>query len=207
MTFQEFNFKDNLNQAINEMGFAEPSAVQADIIPHILSGKDVFAQIHLGTGKTAAFGLPVIQQMTGDKGIEAVVIAPNINLAMQISDELFHFTEPCGLVITTVYGGTAYEEQVQRINQANIIVATPGRLQDLLQSKKIAINPSFIILDDTDEMIEMELSEQITNILEFFPAERQTIVFSSTMPEEVQTFAEGILKDPVCVDCSKRENI
>ncbi|CAA6799116.1 MAG: DEAD-box ATP-dependent RNA helicase CshA (EC [uncultured Sulfurovum sp.] len=207
MTFKEFNFKDTLNQAIDDIGFKEPSPVQADVIPHILAGKDLIAQVHIGTGKTAAFGLPVIQQMVGGKGIEALILAPTIELAVQVSDELFHFGEPAGLTTTTVYGGTPYDEQVERINQANIIVATPGRLQDLLQSKQITINPAFVILDDADQMLEMGLEEQIKNIFKFLPAERQTLIFSATMPEEVKTLGEEVLNNPVSVDCSQRENI
>ena len=141
MTFKEFNFKDTLNQAIEAAGFKEPSPVQADAIPLILEGHDLIGQAQTGTGKTAAFGLPVIQQMSGNKGVEALVIVPTRELAMQVSDELFRFGKTAGLKTATVYGGTEYNRQIERINQANIIVATPGRLQDLLKSKRIKINP------------------------------------------------------------------
>ncbi|CAA6826523.1 MAG: DEAD-box ATP-dependent RNA helicase CshA [uncultured Sulfurovum sp.] len=207
MTFKEFNFKDTLNQAIDDIGFKEPSPVQADVIPHILTGNDLIAQVHIGTGKTAAFGLPVIQQMVGGKGIETLILAPSIALALQVSDELFHFAEASGLTITTVYGGTPYEEQVERINQANIMVATPGRLQDLLQSKEISINPVFVILDDTDKILDMGLEEQVKNVFKFLPSERQTLIFSATMPKEVQNLAKDILNNPISIDCSERENI
>lgn len=135
MTFQDFNFKDTLNQAIADAGFTEPSPVQSDAIPLILEGHDLIGQAQTGTGKTAAFGLPIIQKMTGKKGVEALVIVPTRELAMQVSDELFRFGKTAGLKTATVYGGTAYNRQIDRIEQANIIVATPGRLQDLLKSK------------------------------------------------------------------------
>jgi len=157
MTFQDFNFKDTLNQAITDAGFKEPSPVQADAIPLILEGHDLIGQAQTGTGKTAAFGLPIIQKMVGNKGVEALVIVPTRELAMQVSDELFRFGKTAGLKTATVYGGTAYNKQIDRINQANIIVATPGRLQDLLKSKRIKINPSFVVLDEADEMLDMGL--------------------------------------------------
>ncbi|HHD81230.1 MAG TPA: DEAD/DEAH box helicase, partial [Campylobacterales bacterium] len=134
MTFKEFNFKDTLNQAINDAGFTEPSPVQKDSIPIILEGLDMIGQAQTGTGKTAAFGLPIIQMMDGKSKVEALVIVPTRELAMQVSDELFRFGKTAGLKTATVYGGTSYNRQIDRIEQANIIVATPGRLQDLLKS-------------------------------------------------------------------------
>jgi ATP-dependent RNA helicase DeaD len=205
MTFEDFNFKDTLNQAINEAGFKEPSPVQADAIPLILEGHDLIGQAQTGTGKTAAFGLPVIQQMVGNKGVEALVIVPTRELAMQVSDELFRFGKTAGLKTATVYGGTPYNKQIERINQANIIVATPGRLQDLLKSKKIQINPSFVILDEADEMLDMGFLDEIKNIFTFLPEERQTLMFSATMPRQIKVLAEKILKTPKSVTITKSE--
>jgi len=186
MTFKEFNFKDTLNQAIDDAGFKEPSPVQADAIPLILEGHDLIGQAQTGTGKTAAFGLPVIQQMVGNKGVEALVIVPTRELAMQVSDELFRFGKTAGLKTATVYGGTPYNKQIERINQANIIVATPGRLQDLLKSKRITLNPSFVILDEADEMLDMGFLDEIKNIFTFLPEKRQTLMFSATMPKQIK---------------------
>jgi len=205
MTFEDFNFKDTLNQAIKDAGFTEPSPVQADAIPLILEGHDLIGQAQTGTGKTAAFGLPVIQQMVGNKGVEALVIVPTRELAMQVSDELFRFGKTAGLKTATVYGGTPYNKQIDRINQANIIVATPGRLQDLLKSKRIQINPSFVILDEADEMLDMGFLEEIKNIFTFLPAERQTLMFSATMPKQIKILAEKILKSPKSVTITKSE--
>jgi len=205
MTFEDFNFKETLNQAINDAGFKEPSPVQADAIPLILEGHDLIGQAQTGTGKTAAFGLPVIQQMSGNKGVEALVIVPTRELAMQVSDELFRFGKTAGLKTATVYGGTPYNKQIERINQANIIVATPGRLQDLLKSKRIQINPSFVILDEADEMLDMGFLEEIKNIFTFLPEERQTLMFSATMPKQIKILAEKILKSPKSVTITKSE--
>jgi len=205
MTFQDFNFKDTLNQAIDAAGFKEPSPVQADAIPLILEGHDLIGQAQTGTGKTAAFGLPVIQQMTGNKGVEALVIVPTRELAMQVSDELFRFGKTAGLKTATVYGGTAYNRQIDRIEQANIIVATPGRLQDLLKSKRIQINPSFVVLDEADEMLDMGFLDEIKNIFTFLPEKRQTLMFSATMPKQIKILAEQILNSPKSVTITKKE--
>ncbi len=205
MTFNEFNFKDTLNQAIADAGFTEPSPVQAKAIPIILEGHDIIAQAQTGTGKTAAFGLPVIQQMSGDKGVEALVIVPTRELAMQVSDELFRFGKTAGLKTATVYGGTAYNRQIERINQANIIVATPGRLQDLLKSKRITLNPQFVILDEADEMLDMGFLDEIKNIFTYLPKERQTLMFSATMPKQIKILAEQILNEPKSVTITKSE--
>ncbi len=205
MTFKEFNFKDTLNQAIEDAGFKEPSPVQANAIPLILEGHDLIGQAQTGTGKTAAFGLPIIQQMSGDKGVEALVIVPTRELAMQVSDELFRFGKTAGLKTATVYGGTAYNKQIDRINQANIIVATPGRLQDLLKSKKIKLNPAFVILDEADEMLDMGFLDEIKNIFTYLPKERQTLMFSATMPKQIKILAEQILNNPKSVTITKSE--
>jgi len=205
MTFKEFNFKNTLNQAINSAGFKEPSPVQKDSIPIILEGLDMIGQAQTGTGKTAAFGLPIIQMMDGNSKVEALVIVPTRELAMQVSDELFRFGKTAGLKTATVYGGTAYNKQIERINQANIIVATPGRLQDLLKSKKIKINPKFVVLDEADEMLDMGFLDEIKNIFTFLPEDRQTLMFSATMPKQIKLLAEKILKSPKSVTITKSE--
>jgi ATP-dependent RNA helicase DeaD len=205
MTFEDFNFKATLNQAIQEAGFKEPSPVQANAIPIILEGHDIIAQAQTGTGKTAAFGLPVIEQMSGDRGVETLVIVPTRELAMQVSDELYRFGKISGIKTATVYGGTAYNKQIDRINQANIIIATPGRLQDLLESGKVKIKPDFVILDEADEMLDMGFLDEIKNIFTFLPEERQTLMFSATMPKQIKILAEEILENPKSVTITKSE--
>ncbi|HHC11189.1 MAG TPA: DEAD/DEAH box helicase, partial [Campylobacterales bacterium] len=205
MTFKEFNFKDTLNQAINDAGFTEPSPVQKDSIPIILEGLDMIGQAQTGTGKTAAFGLPIIQMMDGKSKVEALVIVPTRELAMQVSDELFRFGKTAGLKTATVYGGTSYNRQIDRIEQANIIVATPGRLQDLLKSKKIDIKPKFVVLDEADEMLDMGFLDEIKNIFTYLPKDRQTLMFSATMPKQIKLLAQQILNNPKSVTITKSE--
>ncbi|SHO81589.1 DEAD-box ATP-dependent RNA helicase CshA [hydrothermal vent metagenome] len=206
MKFTDFNFKSTIQEAIEQAGFKEPSPIQKDAIPHILEGKDVIAQAHTGTGKTAAFGLPVLNMMKADGNIEAVVIVPTRELAMQVSDELYKFGKLSKINTATVYGGTPYGKQIERINRANIIVATPGRLQDLLKSGKIKINPNFVILDEADEMLDMGFLDEIKNIFTFFKKDRQTLMFSATMPNAIKRLAQDILIEPITITITKKDS-
>ena len=205
MKFTDFNLKDTIQAAVTDAGFTEPSPVQKDAIPLVLEGHDLIAQAQTGTGKTAAFGLPMMSMMKADGSVEGLVIVPTRELAMQVSDELFRFGQKSGLKTATVYGGTAYGKQIDRIKQASIVVATPGRLQDLLMSGKIKINPSFVVLDEADEMLDMGFLDEIKNIFTFLPKERQTLMFSATMPNAIRKLAEQILKTPKTVSITKSE--
>ncbi|HHO41922.1 MAG TPA: DEAD/DEAH box helicase [Epsilonproteobacteria bacterium] len=206
MTFTDFNFKTPLLQAIQDAGFIKPSPVQKEAIPLILEGYDVIAQAQTGTGKTAAFGLPILNLMTGNDGVEALVIVPTRELAMQVSDELYRFGKNCGFKTATVYGGTSYDKQIDRIRQAHIIVATPGRLQDLLKTNRIKLAPKFVVLDEADEMLDMGFLDEIKNIFTFLPKTRQTLMFSATMPSQIRRLAEEILQTPKTVSITKSES-
>jgi len=205
MKFTDFNLIDTIQAAVTEAGFTEPSPVQKDAIPLVLEGHDIIAQAQTGTGKTAAFGLPIMSMMKADGSVEGLVIVPTRELAMQVSDELFRFGKLSGLKTATVYGGTPYGKQIDRIKQASIVVATPGRLQDLLMSGKIKINPKFVVLDEADEMLDMGFLDEIKNIFTFLPKERQTLMFSATMPNAIRKLAEQILKTPKTVSITKSE--
>jgi len=206
MTFKDFNLKESILQAVTEAGFTEPSPVQKEAIPLVLEGHDIIAQAQTGTGKTAAFGLPIMSKMKADGSVEGLVIVPTRELAMQVSDELYRFGKFAGLKTATVYGGTAYGKQIERIKQASIVVATPGRLQDLLMSGKIKLNPKFVVLDEADEMLDMGFLDEIKNIFTFLPKERQTLMFSATMPKGIRRLAEEILNDPKTVSITKSES-
>ena len=205
MKFTDFNLKDSIMAAVTEAGFTEPSPIQRDAIPLVLEGHDMVAQAQTGTGKTAAFGLPIMSMMKADGSVEGLVIVPTRELAMQVSDELFRFGKLSGLKTATVYGGTPYGKQIDRIKQASIVVATPGRLQDLLMSGKIKINPKFVVLDEADEMLDMGFLDEIKNIFTFLPKERQTLLFSATMPNAIRKLAEQILHNPKTVSITKSE--
>lgn len=205
MTFNEFNFKSKLQNAIDEAGFKEPSPIQRDAIPVVLNGSDIVGQAHTGTGKTAAFGLPIINMMKCNKDVEAVVIVPTRELAMQVSDELFRFGKNLKINTATVYGGQSYNRQLKHIENAGIIVATPGRFLDLLKGGKINIKPSYVVLDEADEMLDMGFLDDIKEIFTYLPDERQTLLFSATMPMAIKKLAEKILKEPEFITITKAE--
>ncbi len=203
MTFKEFNFKPELQRAIDDAGFKEPSPVQEEAIPIILEGKDMVGQAHTGTGKTAAFGLPVLNMMELDGSVETVVIVPTRELATQVSDELYRFGKYLGVNTATVYGGSSYQRQIKHINNAGIIVATPGRFLDLLSNGQINISPKFLILDEADEMLDMGFLDDIKEIFTYFDAPRQTLMFSATMPPAIRELAKTILYRPEFVTITK----
>ncbi|MBP9616388.1 MAG: DEAD/DEAH box helicase [Aliarcobacter sp.] len=205
MTFNEFNLKELLQKAIDEAGFKEPSPIQEQAIPFVLDGRDIVGQAHTGTGKTAAFGLPILNKMKGNNGVEAVVIVPTRELAMQVSDELYRFGRFLGINTATVYGGQAYARQIKLIENAGIIVATPGRFLDLLRGGKIDIKPEYVILDEADEMLDMGFLDDIKEIFTFLPTERQTLLFSATMPVAIKNLAKTILNDPEFITLTKKD--
>ncbi len=205
MTFRDFNLTDKLQQAIAEAGFKEPSPIQADAIPIVLDGKDIVAQAHTGTGKTAAFGLPMIQMMKPKSGVQALVVVPTRELAMQVSDELYRFAKFLNINTATVYGGQSYARQLKHIENAGVVVATPGRLIDLLQGHKINIEPEYVVLDEADEMLDMGFLEEIKEIFTYIPEQRQTLLFSATMPTAIRNLAKSILNEPEFITITKKE--
>lgn len=205
MTFNDFNLKQELNKAIQTAGFTEPSPIQQDAIPAVLKGKDIVAQAQTGTGKTAAFGLPILNMMKCDGSVEAVVIVPTRELAIQVSDELFKFGKFLNLKTATVYGGTSYSRQIKHINNASIIVATPGRFLDLLSKEQISINPDYVVLDEADEMMDMGFLDDIKEIFKYLKNRKQTLMFSATMPAPIKKLAEKILIEPEFITITKSE--
>ncbi len=205
MTFKEFNFKDQLQKAIDDAGFKEPSPVQKEAMPIVLEGKDIVAQAHTGTGKTAAFGLPILNMLSLDGGVEAVVIVPTRELATQVSDEIFRFGKYLGINTATVYGGSSYTRQIKHVKNAAVVVATPGRFLDLLSNGQINIEPKFVVLDEADEMLDMGFLDDIKEIFTYFDAPRQTLMFSATMPPAIRELSKTILYRPEFVTITKNE--
>jgi ATP-dependent RNA helicase DeaD len=207
ITFDDLNLKKEVLQAVKYAGFKVPSPIQAQAIPHVLNGRDIVGQAHTGTGKTAAFGLPALSNMNLKGGVEILVITPTRELATQVSDELFKYGRNLGVRTVTVYGGSSYKRQIDLIERgAGIVVATPGRLLDIL--KKNMLNnfvPSMVILDEADEMLDMGFLDDINEIFSYLPTNRQTLLFSATMPQPIKTLASRILNNPEFVSITKGE--
>jgi ATP-dependent RNA helicase DeaD len=207
ITFDELGLKPEILKSIKFAGFTAPSPIQAQAIPVVLAGKDMVGQAHTGTGKTAAFSLPALNNMKLDGSVELLVITPTRELATQVSDEIFKYGRNLGVKTVTVYGGSSYKRQLDLIGRgASVVVATPGRMLDLL--KKNMINdfaPSMVVLDEADEMLDMGFLDDINEIFSYLPTNRQTLLFSATMPQPIKTLASRILKDPEFISITKGE--
>ncbi|MRI84165.1 MAG: DEAD/DEAH box helicase [Nitratiruptor sp.] len=205
MTFANLHLKPQLLRAIEQAGFKEPSPIQQAAIPPILQGKDVVAQAHTGTGKTAAFALPILNRLQRSGQVEALVIVPTRELATQVSDEIFRLGRFLGIRTATIYGGSSYARQLAHLKKASVAIATPGRLLDLLESGRIQLNPRFVVLDEADEMLDMGFLDDIKAIFEYLPTNRQTLLFSATMPQAIKELAQRILHEPLFISITKRE--
>jgi ATP-dependent RNA helicase DeaD len=206
-SFEDFGFKREIMQSIRYAGFKVASPIQAKAIPVVMEGRDVVGQAHTGTGKTAAFGLPIINNMHLKGGVEALVITPTRELANQVSDELYKYGKKLGIRTVTVYGGSSYGRQIGLIERgAQIVIATPGRLMDMLSRDMLPnFTPSTVILDEADEMLDMGFLDDINEIFTYLPQNRQTLLFSATMPEPIKQLAKRILIDPEFISITKGE--
>ena len=207
ITFDDLELRKEVLQAVKYAGFTVPSPIQAQAIPFVLDGRDMVAQAHTGTGKTAAFGLPAISNMKLNDGVEVLVITPTRELATQVSDELFKYGRNMGVRTVTVYGGSSYKRQLDLIERgANIVVATPGRLLDILKKNMVKdFTPSVVVLDEADEMLDMGFLDDINEIFSYLPTKRQTLLFSATMPQPIKTLASRILQNPEFISITKGE--
>ena len=206
-TFADFGFSAELMQGITEAGFIEPTPIQAKAMPLVMKGVDLIGQALTGSGKTAAFGLPIIDKIAHQEGLNFLVLVPTRELATQVSGELFRLGRYTGLRTAAFTGGQSYSRQEQLLRQGiNALVATPGRLIDLIESGHFEdINPAHIVVDEADEMLDMGFIEDVRRIFQTFPGPRQTLLFSATMPRPVVQLAEEILNDPVNITTSTNE--
>ena len=199
-TFEELGVCEEIRHAIEELGFVQPMPVQEEVIPYLLGNQnDVIALAQTGTGKTAAFGIPVLQRIdTSRKETQALILSPTRELCLQIADDLRDFSKYMdGVHIEAVYGGASIEQQIRSLRKGvQIIVATPGRLIDLMNRGVAKLDDVYnVVLDEADEMLNMGFSESIDAILEGVPSERNTLLFSATMSREIERIAKGYLHD------------
>lgn len=200
-TFQELGICDEILKAITELGYENPMPVQEQVIPHLLNEEtDLVALAQTGTGKTAAFGLPVIQRI--DRSLcqpQALILSPTRELCLQIAGDLTDYSQYIdGLTILPVYGGSSIESQIRTLKKGvHIIVATPGRLLDLLERKTVRLDHvSTVIMDEADEMLNMGFLDSINAILAQVPQERKMLLFSATMPREIEQIARTYMHNP-----------
>ena len=208
MKFTELNLSDDILAAVVTAGFTEPSPIQEMTIPLALEGKDVIGQAQTGTGKTAAFGLPTLNKIdTSRNVIQALVIAPTRELAVQSQEELFRFGREKGVKVRSVYGGSSIEKQIKALRSgAHIVVGTPGRLLDLIKRKALKLDHvETLILDEADEMLNMGFLEDIEAIISRVPESRQTLLFSATMPEPIKQIGIKFMKEPEHVKIAAKE--
>jgi len=207
ITFDDLGLRKEILQSIKDAGFTVPSPIQAAAIPFILAGRDIVGQAHTGTGKTAAFGLPALNNIDTRDGVGILVITPTRELATQVSDELFKYGRNIGAKTVTVYGGSSYNRQIDLIQRgASVVVATPGRLLDILKKNLLKdFAPSIVVLDEADEMLDMGFLDDINEIFSYLPSNRQTLLFSATMPKPIKLLAERILDNPEFVSITKGE--
>ncbi|WP_376767976.1 DEAD/DEAH box helicase [Neobacillus endophyticus] len=190
------------------MGFEEATPIQAETIPLSLENKDVIGQAQTGTGKTAAFGIPLVEKVqTHVEAIQGIIIAPTRELAIQVSEELYKIGAGKRARVLPIYGGQDIGRQIRSLKKSpHIIVGTPGRLLDHINRRTIRLdNVNTVILDEADEMLNMGFIEDIETILKEIPEERQTLLFSATMPAPIQRIAEKFMKDPQIVRVKTKE--
>lgn len=204
--FTKFDLHNGIIKAINEMGFEEPSPVQDACIPVILRKSDVVGQAQTGTGKTAAFGIPMANMISSkSRNIQGLVLTPTRELAIQVSQELRKLSKYEGLNVLPIYGGQSIGHQIRALKQGvNIVIGTPGRVLDHIKKNTLNLrNVQVLVLDEADEMLDMGFIDDIEEIIKYTPRERQTLLFSATMPYEIKRLANKYLQKPQFISISQ----
>ncbi|AKL85589.1 DEAD/DEAH box helicase [Bacillus atrophaeus] len=208
ITFQDFQLSSDLMKAINRLGFEEATPIQAETIPLGLQHKDVIGQAQTGTGKTAAFGIPLVEKINPESpNIQAIVIAPTRELAIQVSEELYKIGQDKRAKVLPIYGGQDIGRQIRALKKnPHIIVGTPGRLLDHINRRTLRLNNvNTVVMDEADEMLNMGFIEDIESILSNVPSEHQTLLFSATMPAPIKRIAERFMTNPEHVKVKAKE--
>lgn len=209
MTFKELQLSPLLLKVLKEKGYDQPSPIQEQAIPHILAGRDVLGCAQTGTGKTAAFALPMIQNFMqnpagtyGKKKIRALILTPTRELALQIAENFNEYGANTPVRCTVIFGGVSAVPQIEALRRGtDILVATPGRLNDLIQQKEVNLNSlEVFVLDEADRMLDMGFIHDVKKVIALLPKQRQTLLFSATMPAEIQALVKKLLCDPVTVE-------
>jgi ATP-dependent RNA helicase DeaD len=198
MNFEKLNINLKLHKKILEFGFKDLTCIQEKCIPEILKRRDVVGQAETGSGKTLAFCLPILNMVNLDNGLQVLILTPTRELCAQVTNVFRDFGENLGINAISIYGGVSIEPQIKNIAKSNIIIATPGRLLDHMRRKTIDLkNVRYLVLDETDKMLEMGFIEDVEKIISHLPRNRQTLMFSATISDDVYRIARKHLKNPL----------
>ncbi|MEG0677235.1 MAG: DEAD/DEAH box helicase [Comamonas sp.] len=215
MTFEELNLAPAILKAVQEQGYENPTPIQAQAIPLVLAGHDLLAGAQTGTGKTAAFTLPMLQRLSngtaprnkfGGKGIRALVLTPTRELAAQVEENVRNYAKHLDINSTVIFGGVGMKPQISRIEKGvDVLVATPGRLLDLAQQGFMDLSTvEMLILDEADRMLDMGFIHDVKKVLAKLPSQRQNLLFSATFSDEIRELANGLLKNPQSIQVTPR---
>lgn len=207
-SFQSLGISESRIKVLESLGFTEPTPIQSQAIPHLLEGRDMLGQAQTGTGKTAAFALPILERVDVNQNtIQALILTPTRELAVQVSQAIRTFSLKPGVRVLTVYGGQAIDRQIMQLRRGvNVVVGTPGRVIDLMERGDLKLDSiKWFVLDEADEMLNMGFIQDVEKILAQTPANRQTAFFSATMPSPIKRLVKNYLKDPVMVKIESEE--
>lgn len=206
-SFESFGLNRRVLQAIHDMGFEEPSPIQAACIPVVLEGRDVIGQAQTGTGKTAAFGIPLVERVSTEPRVQAIVLTPTRELAIQVAGEVRKIAKYKRVRSVPIYGGQSIVHQIRALKQGvQIVIGTPGRVLDHIHRGTLSLNDvKMVVLDEADEMLDMGFIEDIEAILRETPSDRQTMLFSATFPNEVKRLALRYMQDPQHITVNRGE--
>ena len=208
MLFKDLNIIEPILRSIEEAGYEKPTAIQEKSIPAILNGRDILGCAQTGTGKTAAFAIPILQSIieekktNNDRNLKALIVAPTRELAIQIGENVTTYSKYLDIKSTVIFGGVNQSSQVRKIKSGiDVLIATPGRLIDLSNQRHVDLkNVKYFVLDEADRMLDMGMIHDVKKIISRLPKERQNLLFSATMPKEVMKLVNSILKNPIKVE-------
>ncbi len=207
MTFQDLGLFPELNQTVTALGYIKPTPIQAEAIPPLLAGHDIMGQAQTGTGKTAAFTLPMLQHLD-THGLQALILTPTRELAVQVAEAVYRYGKQLGVRVLPIYGGQSYSRQIRRLQKGvQVVVGTPGRTLDLIRQKVLDLSQvQYLVLDEADEMLKMGFIDDVEAILAATDAQtRQTALFSATLPTTIQHLAAKYMHDPLVITIASEE--
>ncbi|HLU11993.1 MAG TPA: DEAD/DEAH box helicase [Oceanobacillus sp.] len=206
--FESLGLRPELVRAVTELGYENPTPIQEGTIPALLDGRDVLGQAQTGTGKTAAFALPMLDRLDlTASGVQGLVLVPTRELAIQVAEAIFQYGRYWSVRVLPIYGGSSYTRQIRRLQEGvHVVVGTPGRVIDLIQREALDLSKvRYLVLDEADEMLKMGFIDDVETILKETPSERQTALFSATLSEPIRRLSSSYMHDPVSVTIARKE--